>query len=513
MTALTPLTTYNGPFPTAPLADGGHAGFTLNLTFHFYSAISTQTRLSITPSWSTDTVYNAMVRVPAGESAQSVQLRVSATDVLLWWPSGLGDQPLYDVHARLSSPSSSRAVQVSRRVGFKFFAIVTGNDTDPSYVQQYADADGTDTLGMRFRVNGAPIFARGANVIPMDTMEGRYTAAAHRRMVINAREGGMNILRIWGGGVILPSIFYATADEQGLLVYHDMMNRDFFSHMPAEVDAYRYTIRKLSQHVSIAIWDGCNECNARDGDIGVGVMGIVSAEDRTRPIWPSCPAQGWTSGVNRLSSLPNGKPLGPLATSFRPVQRLSSRRLGEIEGHGPYQHGDGWPAVNGDNNNLNLFDPQLPTTFHDGQAEGLGAPNFFTSEFGSVGWSSWESVAPTVAPQHWALHGGAPPDQCSGGFDSRCIGTNVMAQRNYPCDSIIITYFGGNQSDLDVVGEFAFKKQLFQCLYGQALVLKTYIEQHRSTNTYGLQIWQLVSAHSLPAAAAAAVSAQLTGPS
>ncbi len=44
---------------------------------------------------------------------------------------------------------------------------------------------------------------------------------------------------------------------------------------------------------------------------------------------------------------------------------------------------------------------------------------------------------------------------------------------------------------MDVVGEQAFKKQLFQCLYGQALVLKTYIEQHRSTNTYGLQIWQL----------------------
>jgi len=41
------------------------------------------------------------------------------------------------------------------------------------------------------------------------------------------------------------------------------------------------------------------------------------------------------------------------------------------------------------------------------------------------------------------------------------------------------------------VGEAAFKKQLFQCLYGQALVLKTYIEQHRSTNTFGLQIWQL----------------------
>ena len=64
-----------------------------------------------------------------------------------------------------------------------------------------------------------------------------------------------------------------------------------------------------------------------------------------------------------------------------------------------------------------------------------------------------------------------------------------MAQRNYPCDSIIFQYFGGSKADLDVVGEMSFKKQLYQCLIGQALVLNGYIQQHRSTNTYGLQIW------------------------
>ena len=284
-----------------------------------------------------------------------------------------------------------------------------------------------------------------------------------------------------GGGVFLPSIFYATADEAGVLVYHDMMNRDYFSGMQAEVNAYRNQIRRLSQHPSIAIWDGCNECNPNQGSIGTTVMTIVTSEDSSRAIWPSCPAQGWSTGVNRLSSLPNGNPLKPVPSLLH----------ANLEQHGPYQHGDGWPAVNGDNRNLNIFNSMLPLSLNPSTAFGLGRTNTFTSEFGSVGWSSFESLSPTIAPQHWSLHGGAAPDNCTGSFSNKCKGGNVMAQRNYPCDSIVITYFGGEQSDLDEVGEQAFKKQLFQCLYGQALVLKGYIEQHRATNTFGLQIWQL----------------------
>jgi beta-mannosidase len=489
ITDIVPLITYNGPFPTTPLSDGAHAGFTVNLTVHVWAtAPDTGSTLVITPSWVAPAI-TQRVRIPSGVSAVRVLFRVSAADVLLWWPQGLGAQPLYQLNVRLESGDRG-TIEGTRRVGFRFFAIVTGNDTDPSYVEANRDADGTDDQGMRFRINGAPIFVKGANVIPMDNNEGRYTAAAHRRMVLSAADGGMNILRIWGGGVFLPSIFYATADEAGVLVYHDMMNRDYFSGMQQEVNAYQNTIRRLATHPSIAIWDGCNECDATQGEIGTTVMTIVTSEDSSRPVWPSCPAAGWISGVNRLSSIPNGKAMKPKNPRMMATTKIGMS-FGAIETHGPYQHGDGWPAVNGDNSHLNLFDPMLPLPLNPSTRSSLGLSNVFTSEFGSVGWSSWESVSPTIAPTHWALHGGAPKANCTGGFSSQCTPTNVMAQRNYPCDSILITYFGGQQTDLDQVGEQHFKKQLFQCLYGQALVLKTYIEQHRSTNTYGLQIWQL----------------------
>lgn len=39
------------------------------------------------------------------------------------------------------------------------------------------------------------------------------------------------------------------------------------------------------------------------------VMTVVASEDVSRPAWPSCPAQGWSSGVDRLTSFPNGQPM------------------------------------------------------------------------------------------------------------------------------------------------------------------------------------------------------------
>ena len=75
---------------------------------------------------------------------------------------------------------------------------------------------------MRFRVNGAPIWARGANMIPPDELEGRYNAAVLQRQVQSAVDANFNMLRVWGGGVFLPDAFYDACDAAGILLYHDM---------------------------------------------------------------------------------------------------------------------------------------------------------------------------------------------------------------------------------------------------------------------------------------------------
>merc|ERR1711988_1807285 len=63
--------------------------------------------------------------------------------------------------------------------------------------------------------------------------------------------------------------------------------------------------------------------------------------------------------------------------------------------------------------------------------------------------------------------------------------------RNYPCDNSIYVYFGQSGQDLNATGELNFKKQLYQCMIGQALEIKQTIETRMSQNTFGILVWQL----------------------
>ena len=62
-------------------------------------------------------------------------------------------------------------------------------------------------------VNGAPVYARGGSMIPMDLMNGRLNAEAHRRLVQSASEGSFTIMRIWGGGIYMPRTSCTELDD------------------------------------------------------------------------------------------------------------------------------------------------------------------------------------------------------------------------------------------------------------------------------------------------------------
>ena len=116
-----------------------------------------------------------------------------------------------------------------RTIGFRFVALVTGNDTSPSYVAAAKGQQGTEHLGMLFRVNGAALFARGANMIPMEELEGRLDAQAHRVLVQSAAAARFNIFRFWGGGMFLPDAWYDECDKAGIMVCYFGITFDLFS--------------------------------------------------------------------------------------------------------------------------------------------------------------------------------------------------------------------------------------------------------------------------------------------
>ena len=141
---------------------------------------------------------------PAARRSVTIWLAAEQTRrVRLWHPHG--DQALYNItvtftpHTAMSTATAAGGQDValaiamtSRRIGFRHIALVTTNDSDPNAHASIAAEDGSGRHTMFLRVNGAPLYARGGNKVPMDLIEGRLTAAAHRRLVQSATEGNFN---------------------------------------------------------------------------------------------------------------------------------------------------------------------------------------------------------------------------------------------------------------------------------------------------------------------------------
>ena len=244
--------------------------------------------------------------VSAAVTNGSMVVAVDVPDVPLWWPRGHGDQPLRDVVVTLSAhgtegPSGAAGGteeldRHERRVGFRTVTL----DTTP-------DAEGTP---FTLHVNGRPIFVKGANWIPDDCFPSRVDRARYARSIGNAVDAGMNLLRVWGGGLYESDDFYDICDEVGLLVWQDFLFAcAAYAEEPplaAEVTAeVTEAITRLSAHPSLAIWNGNNEnlwghedwgWKEELGDLSWGhgyyldvVPRLVARLDPTRPYSPGSP--------------------------------------------------------------------------------------------------------------------------------------------------------------------------------------------------------------------------------
>lgn len=313
-----------GDWPTAPLRDF-QAPFTVNLRLHLWSPLGSNGTLSVNGSWGA--AETLAVTLSAGSS--TIDVRLPADRVQLWWPRGHGAQSLYEVGVTyVPEGHPELAVRTTRRVGFRLAALVTVNDSDAATVAealaQNLEGNGEDQLMMR--VNGAPVALRGANAIPMENMEGRYAKGQNRALVASAAAANMNMLRVWGGGIYPFDEFLDACDEMGILVFQDMQYMTVgimpgATQTPNQEAEIRHQVRRLSHHPSVVIWSGCNECGGSGSGAMPGpvysnfVLGTVAQEDDSRILRNGCPFLGYASGVHRLTGFPNGRPL----TEGRPI--------------------------------------------------------------------------------------------------------------------------------------------------------------------------------------------------
>ncbi|MCL8014191.1 glycoside hydrolase family 2 protein [Streptomyces sp. AS02] len=179
-------------------------------------------------------------------------VRIEVPDARLWWPRGYGEQPLYDVELTLLHDGhGGDTLDVwRRRIGFRTVEL-----------DRRADADGT---GFTFVVNGERLFARGVNWIPDDVFPSRVTRERYRERLRQAADAGVDLVRIWGGGIYESEDFYDACDELGLLVWQDFpfACAAYPEEQPlrGEVEAEaRENVVRLMPHPSLALWNGNNE--------------------------------------------------------------------------------------------------------------------------------------------------------------------------------------------------------------------------------------------------------------
>lgn len=123
-----------------------------------------------------------------------------------------------------------------------------------------------DSIGRTFyfKIDGKPVYMKGANYIPMDMFVPRLTKADYRKMLLRAKDANMNMLRVWGGGIYENDDFYDLCDSLGIYVWQDFMfagqmvpgDEHFFNNVKEEV---KYQVMRLRHHPSIVIWCGNNE--------------------------------------------------------------------------------------------------------------------------------------------------------------------------------------------------------------------------------------------------------------
>jgi beta-mannosidase len=216
----------------------------------------------------------------------------------LWWPNGLGGQPLYTFKTQVLV-GGQVSDEATRRTGLRSLEL-----------RQERDASGKS---FTFVINGVPVFAKGANWIPADSFPTRLSKTKYRQLLESARDANMNMLRVWGGGIYERNDFYELCDELGILVWQDFMfGCSLYPGDQAFLDNVRQeavdNVKRLRNHPSIVIWVGNNEIESgwfhwgwKDQlpaklwedylKIFHGVLPeVCSSLDPSRPYWPSSPS-------------------------------------------------------------------------------------------------------------------------------------------------------------------------------------------------------------------------------
>ncbi len=265
----------------------------------------------VTPKGDHVSIPEVAVQLVPGSNTLHVPIVIEHPD--RWWPVGYGPQNLYRVSAKIKV--GHETLTAERVTGLRTVRLLRDKD-------QWGKSFG-------FEVNGVPIFAKGADVIPFDSFPDRVTPEQHRGILESARDANMNMVRLWGGGYYESDDFYDECDRLGLMVWQDFM---FGGAIPPDDPDFRANVEqeaieqvdRLRDHPSLTLWCGNNEVEtgwdawpdrmllkqnispAERAKIETGMSLLfddilkrtVAVRDPEVPYWPSTPSANHETTAN-----------------------------------------------------------------------------------------------------------------------------------------------------------------------------------------------------------------------
>ena len=174
---------------------------------------------------------------------------IPVEDPKLWWPRGLGDQPLYRLDFRVFRNGKEEHT-VTKQVGLRTLTVSTEKD---EYGEEFCHV-----------VNGKKFFAMGADYIPEDSILSWRSRERTEKLIRSCVKANYNSLRVWGGGFYPDDDFYELCDRYGLVVWQDfmfacmnvLMSEEFTKNVTAE---FIDVLKRIRHHACIGLLCGNNE--------------------------------------------------------------------------------------------------------------------------------------------------------------------------------------------------------------------------------------------------------------
>lgn len=377
------------------------------------------------------------VQLDTGLNTVSIPFRVA--NPKLWYPHGYGAQPRYKFSASVRGGKDKQPTTTAEvKTGLRSIELRREYD-------QWGRS-------FTFVVNGIPVFAKGANVIPFDSFPNRVTPQQHRQILQSAIDANMNMVRDWGGGYYESDDYYDICDELGLLIWQEFM---FGGDMvPGDV-AFQENVRqeaieqvkRLRDHPSVVLWCGNNE-------VATGWAGWGDRVAFKEMIPPTARERVWQDYVvlfhDVLKSVVNqyGDPV-----PYWPSSPGTNFEKGDDPNYGDMHYWTVWHALAP----IEMYTQQFPR---------------FMSEFGFQSFPEMRTIASFAQPSDFAI-------------DSVVMRSH---QKNHGGNERILTYMLRDYPEPKDFASFVYMSQVLQA---EAIKVGAEHLRRQRPRTMGEFFWQL----------------------